>query len=118
MAMTALPLAFIVPAEELPADDRTAQGAVWSTVASLLQSGLGRKFSKFYPQLRLEQQGGYAPFGVVLGRAAPPLFRELYRKALDRQAGAIMHHTLNTLSRLNPDQFFLRRTVPSSVRPL
>ena len=106
MAMTALPLAFIVPAEELPADDRTAQGAVWSTVASLLQSGLGRKFSKFYPQLRLEQQGGYAPFGVVLGRAAPPLFRELYRKALDRQAGAIMHHTLNTLSRLNPDQFF------------
>ena len=33
MAMTALPLAFIVPAEELPADDRTAQGAVWSTVA-------------------------------------------------------------------------------------
>ena len=106
MAMTALPLALIVPAEGLPADDRTAQGAVWSTVASLLQSGLGRKFSKFYPQLRLEQQGGYAPFGVVLGRAAPPLFRELYRKALDRQAGAIMHHTLNTLSRLNPDQFF------------
>lgn len=104
--MTALPLALIVPAEGLPADDRTAQGAVWSTVASLLQSGLGRKFSKFYPQLRLEQQGGYAPFGVVLGRAAPPLFRELYRKALDRQAGAIMHHTLNTLSRLNPDQFF------------
>ena len=47
MAMTALPLAFIVPAEELPADDRTAQGAVWSTVASVLQAGLGRKFSKF-----------------------------------------------------------------------
>lgn len=92
MAMTALPLAFIVPAEELPADDRTAQGAVWSTVASLLQSGLGRKFSKFYPQLRLEQQGGYAPFGVVLGRAAPPLFRELYRllSVFDRPAG---HHT-------------------------
>ena len=86
MAMTALPLALIVPAEGFPADDRTAQGAVWSTVASLLQSGLGRKFSKFYPQLRLEQQGGYAPFGVVLGRAAPPLFRELYRKALDRLA--------------------------------
>ena len=61
MAMTALPLALIVPAEGLPADDRTAQGAVWSTVASLLQSGLGRKFSKFYPQLRLEQQGGYRP---------------------------------------------------------
>ena len=46
MAMTALPLAFIVPAEELPADDRTAQGAVWSNVASLHKSGLGRKISK------------------------------------------------------------------------
>lgn len=88
MAMTALPLAFIVPAEELPADDRTAQGAVWSTVAQPASVWpLAENSPNSIPSSDWNNREVTPPFGVVLGRAAPPLFRELYRKALDRQAG-------------------------------
>ncbi|WP_419035329.1 hypothetical protein [Dysosmobacter sp.] len=108
MVMTARPLALIVPAAGLPKDDSTAQCAVWSAAASLLQPDIGKKFSKFYPQLRLEKRGICVPFGVTLGRANPPLFRDLYREALDRQSDAVTYHLAGMLSRLDPDHIFKR----------
>lgn len=103
MVMTARPLALIVPTAGLPKDDSTAQCAVWSAVASLLQPDIGKKFSKFYPQLRLEKREICVPFGVTLGRANPPLFLDLYRESLDRQSDAVTYHVISMLSRLDPN---------------
>ena len=73
----------------VPVDGVTGEEAmrvqVWETVAELLRPELGKLYRQFNPSGSVWEHKYPRPFGVVLGRQEPEVFRELLKAGEEAQ---------------------------------
>ena len=80
----------------VPVDGVTGEEAmrvqVWETVAELLRPELGKLYRQFNPSGSVWEHKYPRPFGVVLGRQEPEVFRELLKAGEEAQHEAAAYH--------------------------
>jgi len=102
--MKTVPLAVVCPISGLPQNTEQARQAVWAEVTKLLQPGLGKLYSSFYPASSAWGVELNVPFGVLLGRDDPVRFVRIVASATEAQSAAASFHTSALLAGADPEQ--------------
>lgn len=100
--MKTLNLAVVCPVSGLPQNAEETRQTVWTNITTLLQPGLGTRFSSFYPASFAWGMPLHAPFGVLLGRDDPERFIQILLTASEVQSKAIHFHMEGLLEGIDP----------------
>lgn len=102
-------LAVVVPVGDLRAESELAiRSAVWSRTTALLLPQLGKWFTRFEPATGAWRKKIDRPFGIIIGKIEPALFRYFYQTAKLHQQAAISFHMdgfLNGVGDINKTKY-------------
>lgn len=89
--MKSCDMVIIVPVDGITGEE-AMRVQVWETVAELLRPELGKLYRQFNPSGSVWEHKYPRPFGVVLGRQEPEVFRELLKAGEEAQHEAAAYH--------------------------
>lgn len=90
--MKSCDMVIVVPVDGFAGKEEALRVQVWETVAELLRPELGKLYRQFNPSGSAWERKYPRPFGVVLGRQEPEVFRELLKAGEEAQHEAVAFH--------------------------
>lgn len=95
--MKSLDMVIVVPVSGLTGGDEVLRLQVWEKVTALLRPELGKLYRQFNPSDGVWEHRISRPFGVVLGKQEPEVFRRLLAAGEEAQREAVAFHTAGIL---------------------
>ena len=90
--MRSCDMVIVVPVVKLKGNDEALRLQVWGAVSALLQPDLGKLYRQFSPSDGVWEHRLSRPFGVVLGKREPEVFRKLIKAGEEAQHEAAAYH--------------------------
>lgn len=90
--MRSCDMVIVVPVDKHTGNDEVLRLQAWGEVSELLRPGLGKLYRQFNPSGSAWERKYPRPFGVVLGRQEPEVFRELLKAGEEAQHEAVAFH--------------------------
>ena len=90
--MRSCDMVIVVPVDKHTGNDEVLRLQAWGEVSELLRPGLGKLYRQFNPSGSAWEHKYPRPFGVVLGRQEPEVFRELLKAGEEAQHEAVAFH--------------------------
>ena len=90
--MRSCDMVIVVPVDKHTGNDEVLRLQAWGKVSELLRPGLGKLYRQFNPSGSAWERKYPRPFGVVLGRQEPEVFRELLKAGEEAQHEAVAFH--------------------------
>lgn len=90
--MKSCDMVIVVPVDKHTGNDEVLRLQAWGEVSELLRPGLGKLYRQFNPSGSAWERKYPRPFGVVLGRQEPEVFRELLKAGEEAQHEAVAFH--------------------------
>lgn len=97
MKMKSLDMVIVVSISGLTGTDESLRLQAWGTVTNLLRPELGKLYRQFNPSNGVWEHKISRPFGVVLGKQEPEVFRQLLVAGEEAQREAVAFHTAGML---------------------
>lgn len=95
--MKSLDMVIVVSISGLAGTDESLRLQAWGTVTNLLRPELGKLYRQFNPSNGVWEHKISRPFGVVLGKQEPEVFRQLLAAGEEAQREAVAFHTAGML---------------------
>ena len=95
--MKSLDMVIVVSISGLTGTDESLRLQAWGTVTNLLRPELGKLYRQFNPSNGVWEHKISRPFGVVLGKQEPEVFRQLLVAGEEAQREAVAFHTAGML---------------------
>ena len=95
--MKSLDMVIVVSISGLTGTDESLRLQAWGTVTNLLRPELGKLYRQFNPSNGVWENKISRPFGVVLGKQEPEVFRQLLVAGEEAQREAVAFHTAGML---------------------
>lgn len=99
--MKSLDMVIVVSISGLAGTDESLRLQAWGTVTNLLRPELGKLYRQFNPSNGVWEHKISRPFGVVLGKQEPEVFRQLLAAGEEAQREAVAFHTAGMLRKAN-----------------
>ena len=90
--MESCDMVIVVPVDKLKGNDEALRLQVWGAVSALLQPDLGKLYRQFSPSDGVWEHRLSRPFGVILGKREPEVFRKLIKAGEEAQHEAVAFH--------------------------
>lgn len=85
-------MVIVVPVDKFKGNDEALRLQAWEKVSTLLRRDLGKLYRQFSPSGSVWEHKYPRPFGVVLGRQEPEVFRKLLKAGEEAQHEAVTYH--------------------------
>mgnify|MGYP004485203675 CR=1 FL=1 len=90
--MRSCDMVIVVPVDQFKGNDEALRLQAWEKVSTLLRRDLGKLYRQFSPSGSVWEHKYPRPFGVVLGRQEPEVFRKLLKAGEEAQHEAVAYH--------------------------
>lgn len=90
--MRSCDMVIVVPVDKFKGNDEALRLQAWEKVSTLLRRDLGKLYRQFSPSGSVWEHKYPRPFGVVLGRQEPEVFRKLLKAGEEAQHEAVAYH--------------------------
>ena len=90
--MRSCDMVIVVPVDKLKGNDEALRLQVWGAVSVLLQPDLGKLYRQFSPSDGVWEHRLSRPFGIILGKREPEVFRKLIKAGEEAQHEAAAYH--------------------------